>query len=198
MVYDLTVTSGGSGGGVVTSDPVGIECGSTCQYGFEPGTEVTLTAQPDRGSRFSGWSGAGCSGTGPCEVTMSEARLVNATFFSPNPGVKIARRTSKPVRVGATDRKIGIARVTCLRETCVIKSARIVIRAGGKAFRVKAAFPEARFRAGKSRIVSATVPRAAFRRLRAGSPSGTASALVVASSPDRTRAQRQVRISLRR
>ena len=29
-----------------------------------------------------GWSGAGCSGTGMCAVTMSEAREITATFTS--------------------------------------------------------------------------------------------------------------------
>lgn len=198
VTYDLTVTRGGSGSGTVVSDPAGVDCGSTCTYGFELDTEVTLTAEPDRGSRFGGWSGAGCSGTGPCQVTMSQARLVNANFFSPNAGVRISPVSRKTVRVRAGDRRVKIARVTCQRKTCVIKSARIVIRARGREFRVKAAFPTARFPAGTSRIVSATVPRAAFGRLRAGERSGSASALVAASSPDRTRAQRQVRIGLRR
>jgi beta-lactam-binding protein with PASTA domain len=42
-------------------------------------TDVTLTATPDTGSVFSRWFGA-CSGTGPCVVTMSQARSVTAKF----------------------------------------------------------------------------------------------------------------------
>ena len=32
--------------------------------------QVTLTATPDAGSKFVGWSGGGCSGTGECTVTV--------------------------------------------------------------------------------------------------------------------------------
>ena len=39
---------------------------------------MTLTATPASGSTFAGWSG--CTGTGPCTVTMSSARTVTATF----------------------------------------------------------------------------------------------------------------------
>jgi protein MpaA len=41
---------------------------------------VTLTATAATGSTFAGWSGAGCSGVGTCEVTMSAAESVTATF----------------------------------------------------------------------------------------------------------------------
>ncbi|MGV1048314.1 MAG: InlB B-repeat-containing protein [Solirubrobacterales bacterium] len=77
--FKLKVTRAGSGSGNVSSFPVGIECGSTCEAGFEEGKVVTLTASPDPGSQFSGWSGA-CAGGGSCEVTMSAAREVTATF----------------------------------------------------------------------------------------------------------------------
>ena len=40
---------------------------------------VTLSANADAGSEFTGWSGA-CTGKGPCEVTMDEAREVTASF----------------------------------------------------------------------------------------------------------------------
>lgn len=43
---------------------------------------VTLQAVPNTGSIFSGWSGSGCAGAGTCEVTMSAARSVTATFVS--------------------------------------------------------------------------------------------------------------------
>ncbi len=47
--------------------------------GFDVGTTVTLTALPSATSTFTGWSG-GCSGTGPCSVTMNAASAVTATF----------------------------------------------------------------------------------------------------------------------
>lgn len=75
--YALTVTKSGSGS--VSSSPLGISCGSTCQFGFNAGTTVTLTATPAARKRFRGWSGA-CSGTGSCIVTMTAAKKVGATF----------------------------------------------------------------------------------------------------------------------
>ncbi|MFK7805120.1 MAG: hypothetical protein AB8G95_26035, partial [Anaerolineae bacterium] len=44
------------------------------------GNTITLTATADDGSLFIGWSGAGCSGTGGCSVTMDEAKSVTAAF----------------------------------------------------------------------------------------------------------------------
>jgi PKD repeat protein len=80
--FGLTVSKAGSGSGQVSSSPAGISCGSGCQASFDPGTVVTLTATPGAGSVFAGWSGD-CSGTGSCQVTISQARSVTATF-APN------------------------------------------------------------------------------------------------------------------
>jgi hypothetical protein len=76
----LSVAIAGTGEGSVTSAPSGIDCGVTCSHAYADGTHVTLTATVPAGSAFTGWSGAGCSGTGTCEVTMSGARSVTATF----------------------------------------------------------------------------------------------------------------------
>ena len=80
--YDLTVDVVGSGSGTVTSSPSGIACGTDCTASFDDGTPVTLTATPDAGSTFAGWSGA-CSGTASCEVGMDSDREVSATFLDP-------------------------------------------------------------------------------------------------------------------
>src|SRR4029077_3898898 len=77
--FTLTVEKTGAGEGEVSSAPPGIACGATCSAEFEEGTEVTLTATPEAGSTFAGWSGA-CSGAGECKVTMSEAMEVKAEF----------------------------------------------------------------------------------------------------------------------
>src|SRR5207248_792496 len=79
-LYTLGVTSDGSGSGSVVGP--GIDCGATCAGDYDDGTVVTLTASADAGSRFTGWSGAGCSGTGSCAVTMSAARSVTASFVA--------------------------------------------------------------------------------------------------------------------
>jgi hypothetical protein len=77
--YPLTVTKAGTGNGTVTSSPAGIDCGASCSAFFDAGAGVTLSAAPASGSTFSGWSGA-CSGMGSCQVTMSTALSVTATF----------------------------------------------------------------------------------------------------------------------
>ena len=79
-VYNLSVVKAGDGTGTVTSNPTGIACGSVCDYGFAPGTQVTLTAVASSGT-FSGWSGGGCSGNAAtCIVTMNAVNTVTATF----------------------------------------------------------------------------------------------------------------------
>jgi uncharacterized delta-60 repeat protein len=82
----LEVSKAGTGSGTVTSSPSGINCGSTCQAEFAGGTPVTLTAAPQPGSTFTGWSGGGCSGTGACEVTLNSGTHVTATFASAGGG----------------------------------------------------------------------------------------------------------------
>ncbi len=84
--YSLTLTKSGAGSGSVSSGPAGIDCGPVCSYPFSLSTSVTLTATPASGSSFTGWSGAGCSGTSTCAVTMSEARAVDAEFAVVPPG----------------------------------------------------------------------------------------------------------------
>jgi len=78
----LTVTVSGSGS--VASSPAGIDActstGGTCSAVFSAGTGVTLTATPATGSTFTGWSGASCTGTSPCSVTVNSAESVDATF----------------------------------------------------------------------------------------------------------------------
>jgi len=80
----LFVDLAGPGSGRVTSSPAGIDCGSDCSEAYATGTSVTLTARPDYGYVFAGWSGA-CSGTGPtCTVAMNAARTVTASFSWPD------------------------------------------------------------------------------------------------------------------
>jgi hypothetical protein len=76
----LSVTKAGTGTGRVTSVPAGIDCGPDCAETVPEGTPVTVVAQPDAGSVFSGWSGAGCFGTGTCHVVAGGSVAVTATF----------------------------------------------------------------------------------------------------------------------
>jgi len=76
----LTVTKAGAGSGTVTSATPDIACGLMCEQLLPLGTTETLTATPDPGSYFKGWSGGGCVSTGPCALTVSAATAVTATF----------------------------------------------------------------------------------------------------------------------
>jgi len=88
----LSVTISGSGS--VTSSPSGIQCPPDCSESYSHGTIVTLTAVPTGMTSFSGWSGA-CGGSGTtCQVTMSAAKSVRASF------VEAAKSTTSDVGEG--------------------------------------------------------------------------------------------------
>jgi hypothetical protein len=82
--YDkLSIHFGGPGQGTVAISPVGSACSSDCVQGFEDvedGLPLTLSATPQSGSTFTGWSAGACSGTGFCHLTMGGETEVTATF----------------------------------------------------------------------------------------------------------------------
>ena len=82
--FDLTVTKKGGGNGTVKAKQAGINCGAYCSSmaaAYYSGEVIELLVPtPGKGSTFAGWSGAGCSGTGTCLVTMSSAKSVEAEF----------------------------------------------------------------------------------------------------------------------
>jgi hypothetical protein len=75
----VNVKKKGKGKGLITSAPTGVTCGTDCTESYAYSTLVTLTAAPEPGSAFAGWSGD-CTGTGACVVTATQARNVDATF----------------------------------------------------------------------------------------------------------------------
>jgi uncharacterized repeat protein (TIGR02543 family) len=78
---DVTIDPSGTGIGSVSSDLAGISCPGDCTQAYADSTSVTLTAAPDAGSEFAGWSGGGCSGSAlTCPVTMDGPKSVTATF----------------------------------------------------------------------------------------------------------------------
>ena len=81
LLGHLTIAKSGGGSGTVSSSPVGIACGATCSNYFTKGAAINLTATPDPGSTFTGWSGGVCSGVSTtCQVTMDGDKAVTATF----------------------------------------------------------------------------------------------------------------------
>jgi parallel beta-helix repeat protein len=75
----LTIAFSGTGGGTVTANPPGASgnAGWTITY---HGETTTLSAQPNIDAIFAGWSGAGCSGTGDCILTVNKDLTVTADF----------------------------------------------------------------------------------------------------------------------
>ncbi len=100
---------GGGAGAVTTAqrnwDNEKVDCGDgvgspDCEVDYDDGEVVTLTANPEPESTFDGWTDvstsgasktvenrssalaapAGCDTSGPCTVTLSQARYVRATF----------------------------------------------------------------------------------------------------------------------
>jgi Tfp pilus assembly protein PilV len=89
FAHTLNVSKSGSGTGVVTSDGTpSINCGSTCSAGYSSAPVVQLSATPDAGSSFTGWSGGSgtCVGSAsPCSMAVSGAVNVTANFSSATP-----------------------------------------------------------------------------------------------------------------
>jgi len=80
VIVTLTVTKVGTGSGIVTSSPAGINCGATCSGSYSSGTVVTLIATPAFDSMFAAWSGCDAVSGTTCTVTMGGARAVTASF----------------------------------------------------------------------------------------------------------------------
>ena len=78
-IFALSLIISGNGSGTVTSNPVGVNCPTSCSGNFAPGTTVTLTAAANPTSNFTGWSGA-CSGADTCNVTLNATASATATF----------------------------------------------------------------------------------------------------------------------
>lgn len=70
--YNLNVSVNGSGTGTVVKSPD--------QASYAVNATVTLTATPDAGSQFGGWSGDATGTANPLSVTMSSDKNITATF----------------------------------------------------------------------------------------------------------------------
>ncbi|MEO7974217.1 MAG: beta-propeller fold lactonase family protein, partial [Thermoanaerobaculia bacterium] len=77
-------TAVASGNGTIEDVPqADIQCGTggaSCAALFDYNTQVQLTAMPDSGWIFTGWTGDCTNVIGDCVVTMTQARSVQATF----------------------------------------------------------------------------------------------------------------------
>ena len=90
----VTIVGGGTGNGVVNVSPGSIPCtisgggvvdGASCTVVFGAPRQIVLTANPQFGSTFVGWSGEGCTTTElQCIFTLTSSRTIVATFISPH------------------------------------------------------------------------------------------------------------------
>jgi hypothetical protein len=79
VTYTLTTAVIGSGS--IVASPAGAGCPGACAGTYDENTEVTLTAVPAPGWRFTGWTGDVCDGTtDPCSVFMDSDYSQTATF----------------------------------------------------------------------------------------------------------------------
>lgn len=75
----ILVEKSGSGAGLITSLPGGIDCGQACSAEFKLGSQIVFRALPNATSRFIGWSGP-CSGTEDCVVVLRGPTSIRAEF----------------------------------------------------------------------------------------------------------------------
>jgi len=68
--YTLTIAAGAGG----TTNP------SPGSYAHDTGTQITVTATPNSGYQFSGWSGDASGITNPITITMDEDKSITANF----------------------------------------------------------------------------------------------------------------------
>ncbi len=85
--FQVVVTRPGNGSGNVTSAS-GINCGATCAVQLTYGASITLTAVPESGSYFAGWSGVNCTATPIC-VIQGITQPVNAKAVFSTGAVKL-------------------------------------------------------------------------------------------------------------
>ncbi|MFN0279418.1 MAG: InlB B-repeat-containing protein [Pyrinomonadaceae bacterium] len=86
LKYTLSVVivNASAGKGRVKSSGSGaIDCGSVCDADYSDGTAVTLSAQPEKGHTFTGWSDSACGANKNCTVNMDRDITINATFNGP-------------------------------------------------------------------------------------------------------------------
>ena len=79
-VSRLTIQRTGTGSGRITSNPNGIDCGSSCVALFATGSSVRLRVNPDTGSIFTGWTTGPCMLGVPCVVVMDTDQTIIANF----------------------------------------------------------------------------------------------------------------------
>lgn len=134
QTFTLTLKIGGSGTGMVTSDPPGLSCTSgTCTATFAVGTQVNLAATATTGV-FVGW-GKACSGKDACAVTLDGDQAVDALFGIPGEALWVAQLGSAGADAGygvAVDSDNNVIVTGFFNEPQITLGSTTLTSAGGK------------------------------------------------------------------
>lgn len=107
FVSNKNLTVNKIGHGTLSSSPSGILCGGVCQSAFASGATVNLSAAPDLGWGFLGWTGA-CTGTRTCSVVLDQDKTVTGQFsLLPQYLLKVAYTASGIVTSTSPEMKCG-------------------------------------------------------------------------------------------
>jgi uncharacterized repeat protein (TIGR02543 family) len=127
----LTITNPIIGGKVqATGLPGGIDCGLDCTELYNTGTVLALTAKPDVGYAFTGWSGDLAGLTNPIPLAMNSNKTVTATFApaapltvtSPNGGQSWKRGTTQAITWNYNGDIGPFVKIQLLRGTTVVRT----------------------------------------------------------------------------
>ncbi|MFK5952707.1 MAG: choice-of-anchor I family protein [Desulfobacterium sp.] len=97
--YHLSVVVDGNGS--VSSSPLGIDCGDSCETSFESDSTITLTAEPAEGSYFVGWNGG--NNTVDFQITLTETTTVTAQFEPVDPADTVSLKKISTYATGLFD-----------------------------------------------------------------------------------------------
>jgi len=131
----LSVNKAGTGQGTISCN------GEPCAASYPEGTALTLTATPASGSTFAGWSGAGCSGNGACQLTLNADTHLTATFnANPPPPAeekclvpKLAGKTLAKARSVLTDAHCALGKVSKPRPKNARRSGPLIVKSSSPA-----------------------------------------------------------------
>nr|MBC8413761.1 hypothetical protein [bacterium] len=90
----LEVNKLGLGSGTVASSPAGIDCGVDCSEIYIGEPLITLSAVPNAGSEFAGWSGVVCEGGAQSAQSGGSELMISAPLFGGGGGTAQASSSS--------------------------------------------------------------------------------------------------------
>ena len=101
----LTVSVVGYGTGHGTVTGAGLNCGAVCTTSVPADSQITLTAIPDKDSKFVGWSGDACAGSilphPTCTFNPEPSAIMIATFY-PTTGLSDSPIVAHPNNLSAS------------------------------------------------------------------------------------------------